>query len=246
MFLTQFSSGSRIEEILSIRIEDLDLKHNYPRFKIRYESSKNGRFAIKRASPEAKKWINEYLKIRDKWLESKRGRSKGKGRNGEKGRLFPMSKQNAIDKWNNALKKAGLHKKDTSSGITTMSTHCLRKLFRKQCKKLGQTDFGRWMSNHGRNIDNTYVYDNYNQEEIDEEYSKCIENLLVFGKTDITNKDIKEHEDRIKALEESNKEMVTLIIDMFKGKPIRLDREIGIFTELIKDKELRKKFEKTK
>jgi integrase len=191
MFLTQFSSGSRIEEILSIRLEDLELDHKYPRFKIRYESSKNGKFTIKRCSPEAKKWIQEYLKIRDEWLESKRNKTKGRGRNGEQGRLFPMSIQNSNDKWNNALKKAGLYKKDTSSGIATMSTHCLRKLFRKQCKKAEQTDFGRWMANHGRNIDNTYIYDDYNPEEIDEEYSKIVPNLLLFGKTEITNIEIK-------------------------------------------------------
>jgi len=190
MFLIQFNSGSRIEEVLSIRLEDLDLHHKCPRFKIRYENSKNGKFTIKRCSPEAKKWIKEYLKVRDKWLESKLNRTKGRGRNGEQGRLFPMSIQNANDKWNNALKKAGLYKKDTSSGIATMSTHCLRKLFRKQCKKAEQTDFGRWMANHGRNIDDTYVYDDYNPDEIDQEYSKIVPNLLLFGKTEITDKEI--------------------------------------------------------
>jgi integrase len=187
MFLTQFSSGSRIEEMLSIRIEDLELNHEFPRFKIRYESSKNGKFTIKRCSPEAKKWILEYLKVRDTWLETKRNKTNDKGRNGEQGRLFPMSKQNANEKWINALKKAGLYKKDTSSGIASMSTHSLRKLFRKQCKKAEQTDFGRWMANHGRNIDDTYIYDDYNPNEIDQEYSKILPNLLIFGKTEITD-----------------------------------------------------------
>ena len=78
LFLTQLSSGSRIEEILSIRLDDLDLRRKYPRFRVRYDDSKNGKQAKKRCSPEAKHYITLYKKERDAWLTSKNERMKKK------------------------------------------------------------------------------------------------------------------------------------------------------------------------
>lgn len=201
MFLMQVSSGCRLEELLDIRMEDLELKYKYPRFRIRHDDSKNGKQAKKRCSREAKQWINRYYTEREQWLETKNNRSKGRGNTGIEGTLFPMSKQNAIDKWNNALKKADLNEIDTQSGLHRRISHTLRKYFRKQCKKAGEELFGKWMSNHDRNVDNTYIYDNCDQKEIDEIYSKCEKELLIFETTDTTDENILKLKEQIDKLQ---------------------------------------------
>jgi len=201
IFLIQLSSGCRLDEILELKMEDIDISHEFPRFRISTDNSKNGHLVNKRMSPEAKKFYKFYLNDRPKWLESKNNRSKGKGKTGIDGRAFPMSKQNAIDKWNNAVKKAGLFEKDSVTGLSRTGSHMLRKYFRKQCKLSGNNDFGRWMSNHGRNIDNTYIFDNFTPKEIDDEYSKVVENLLIFGKTDVTDTKVKKLANKVEELE---------------------------------------------
>jgi len=200
IFLIQMNSGSRLDEILNLKMDNIDINHEFPRFSIGTHDSKNDELAIKRMSPEAKKFYKFYLTEREKWLKTKNNRSKGKGKTGIEGRAFPMTKQNAIDKWNNAVKKAGLFHQDENTGISKTGSHMLRKYFRKQCKKANQMDFGRWMANHGKNIDDTYVFDDYTPKEIDTAYSSVVEHLLVFGKTDVSDPKIRILENKIENL----------------------------------------------
>jgi len=226
LFMVQMTSFSRIEEPLDLTFNDIQLEYELPRIKTSYQYNKNGKMSLKRITPETKKILNDYIKIRNNWLISKlkrQGIKDEKERNklikNEK-RIFPMTKQNATEIWTNAIKKAGLYRKDNDSNKGTMTPHSLRRYaknnFISSYKGNGNNNGEFWANvfmNKGKETDK--VYDTYTNEDLDKQYNYGIEGLIVFEETVDYNKSVIELRNKLKQFEGREK--------IYKDRLISLD-----------------------
>ncbi|MBD3198045.1 MAG: tyrosine-type recombinase/integrase [Candidatus Lokiarchaeota archaeon] len=192
LFMVQMTSFSRLDEILKVKLEDIQLDYEFPRIKIPYTNSKNRTIALKRISPEAKEILLDYLKIRKDYLKNKlikRGIKNKKELEFQiehDDRLFPMSIQNANQIWTTATKKTGLYRKDGNR--CTMGFHSLRRYakmnFIKAYKGVDDKTGKYWANvfmNKGTEADK--VYDDYTSKDFDKQYSYGVNGLIVFANT---------------------------------------------------------------
>ena len=108
-----------------------------------------------------------------------------------------MTRQNANYKWECALKKTKLYKKDENTNRATMTTQCLKRFFKGNAfgTNKGLCDF---FSEHG-NLDQRYI--NISDEQLDKEYAKIVNSLLVYERpydTDIRIKELQKEKDELK------------------------------------------------
>jgi integrase len=152
LYLTLLSSGGRIGEILSLKIDDIDLTKDPTEIEIRGEYTKTGQRRLAFISQEAAQATKEWLKVRDTYLKRRQLRElHALGDKWEtntkieqyKDRIFPFTYRNAITMWRRMINKAGLGRIYNDSGEliedknldkTTMRSkihpHMLRKYFR--------------------------------------------------------------------------------------------------------------------
>lgn len=133
LFMTQLTSGQRLEQMLKLTWDDIQLEHEYPRIFIRKQKGK--RNVKTRITPEAKEYLIEYKKQSDRIIavrEKRTPRSVKKPL--DKNLVFPMSDGTAETMWNNLTNKAGLYIRDSVTPLPLMGTHSLRRYF--------QTHFG--------------------------------------------------------------------------------------------------------
>jgi len=205
MFLLQSSSGMRINEVVKLKIADIDMNQTHPHITIRYGSSKNRKPGRTRMSPEAKETIKEWLKVRKSAFEAAQKRTDKIYRKSDDGRLFPTTTKSARRLWNRLLEKSGFNEKDSSTKYNRykMGVHSLRKYFRSQFSKYNN-DLAKYLMNQRDILDKTYR--EWSDDYLDEHYAKGVNHLLVYGSRseDITkiNEQLNEKEERIKKLEE--------------------------------------------
>ncbi len=115
MVLCLASGGMRLNELLAVTLDDVDLDFVPARMNIRGSSAKNGHDRFTFVSAEAVHALREWLKVRDQYLAVSTKRNEGFAKNGrskaktlDDTRLFPFSDNLAITMWENALKKAGI------------------------------------------------------------------------------------------------------------------------------------------
>jgi len=179
MFLMQATSGSRIQEILTVKISDINFDYEHPRFIIRHTHSKNKKPSKKRMSSEAKKAVYAYLKVRDNYIKSSQARNnKSHDKQIDTDFLFPFSKGTVIDIWNRLLDKAGYGDKDTQTNRRKMGTHALRRFFRTQYGKYNG-DWAKYFMNQRNTLDRTY--EDYSDEELDKQYTKGVKHLFIYN-----------------------------------------------------------------
>ncbi len=174
-------SGSRISSVLKLKRKDIVIDREYPKIKFFYKNVKNGTTKTKRVTPETKHFLEslfEKCNFKDNDL------------------IFPMTRQNANYKWECALQKTKLYKKDENTNRATMTTQCLKRFFKGNAfgTNKGLCDF---FAEHG-NLDQRYI--NISDEQLDKEYAKIVNSLLVYERpydTDIRIKQLqKEIEER--------------------------------------------------
>ncbi|HVP25347.1 MAG TPA: tyrosine-type recombinase/integrase [Methanomicrobiales archaeon] len=117
------SSGSRLGEALSLRLDDLDLGSRPARFRIRDAEGKISRVAF--ISREAAGAIRVYLIVRDRFLASARSR----GGTGGPDLLFPIGTRTFEQVWALALSKARLERFDPVTGRRTLPPGATRRFF---------------------------------------------------------------------------------------------------------------------
>jgi integrase len=117
------SSGARLGEALSIRLEDLDLDSRPARFRVRNAKGQVSRVAF--ISREAVGAIRVYLIVRDRYLASARSR----GGKGAENLLFPLGTRTFEQIWALALSKARLERLDPVTKRRTIPTHATRRFF---------------------------------------------------------------------------------------------------------------------
>ena len=270
-FLVQMTSGSRISEITSLKMEDIDIDHEYPRIYIRSFNSKTGRPIRKRISPEAKEVLIDYLKIRKEIIETRRNRTIPIQYKIPKDddRLFPMGRANAEKMWQTITSKAGLYKLDPQTNFPIMGTHSLRRYFKT---RFGNHDpyLAKYFMGQSTKVDERY--DDWTDEQLDEHYAEGVKHLFInqtpletdnkirqiSKELDKTNESLKNKDDYIKFLGERQKsdnqrierleKLLTRVkyddIDPFSG-PV-LTPEEDYFEDKLEDKIIREKEQRLK
>ena len=202
LFLTLASSGMRIGECLKLKVEDVELDAKPVKVNIRGEITKTGNSRICFVSREAAEAVQEWLKVRSKYLEAACGKSHMYGKPTEDQRLFPFEANTAYAVWKNALRKAGFLKKDTQTNRHTVHPHVLRKFFRTKLGSVIPVDVVEALMGHEGYL--TEVYRRYSQEDLAKFYSLGEAAVTVMAETEEVAKLRAE-------VEERNKQLQTLV-----------------------------------
>jgi integrase len=187
LVLTLASSGMRIGEALQIRLSDVDLSKDPGQIVVRGEYTKSGDTRTVFISREAKEALKEWLRIRDQYLRSARNRNRGlvekaeaKEKPVEDDRLFPFSDRNVREMWENALRKASLWNKDSSTNRSQVRIHALRKFFRSQLALGCPVDIVEALMGHEGYL--TEAYRRYTLKQRAEYYKKA-EHLVTISQS---------------------------------------------------------------
>ncbi len=185
LILTLASSGMRIGEALSITLEDIHLNEEPPSIDIRGENTKNKNLRYTFISKECKEVMIEWLKVRDRYLESSLNKNKGlidSGISGSKtiddDRLFPFSDGTVSQIWLNALEKAEFNFVDRGTHRLQLRIHQLRKFFRSQLALGCPVDIVEALMGHEGYL--TDAYRRYTKKQMSEFYIKN-EHLLYIN-----------------------------------------------------------------
>lgn len=208
-FLTLASSGMRIGEALKIKLDDIDLDRKYeingetitvPTITIRGEYTKTGSPRKAFISKEAKEAIEEWLKIRERYIKTASAKSHRYSKSIDDDRVFPFENNTAYVMWGNALKKAGFDKKDKTTNVTTMHIHVLRKFFRTRMGAVIPVDITEALMGHEGYL--TEAYRKYSDSDLAKFYLKGEHSVMIFNEAAEIAKLREEVEQRNKQLQE--------------------------------------------
>ena len=179
LFLLLASSGIRVGEALKLRLEDVDLTVDPATVYVRGEYTKAGDAYTSFISSEAREALMEWLKVRESYLAVSSGRSRGLGRSkniGDK-RIFPFSVTVAEQMWRNAIIKAGMAERDSSTNRHKLRIHMLRKWFLSQAKLAAPENIVEAWAGHSGYLDDAYR--RYSMDQLREYYKKAEPYLLI-------------------------------------------------------------------
>jgi integrase len=186
--LVLVSSGMRVGELFQIKLSDVDLDTIPPQIVIRGEGTKSGDTRTVFISNEAKEALKEWKKIRGQYINSSKNRSKGLvskdivNEENDK-RLFPFTVENFREVWENALRKAELYTRDSSTGRSQIRVHGLRKFFRSQLALSCPVDIVEALMGHEGYL--TDAYRRYTRKQMGEYYLKGEHYVTIMGTGDI-------------------------------------------------------------
>lgn len=202
LFLVLESSGMRIGEAINANLDDLKIEENPARIEIRGETTKTGNSRYAFVSSEAKQTLEEWLKVRNDYLDAAVRKSKLYPKKKKDNRIFPFDVRTAYAIWKKALHKAELNDKDKSTNREKIHPHVLRKNFRTRLATVIPVDVVEALMGHEGYL--TEIYRRYSLEDLAKFYLKGEHTLLVF--TD-TKKVVELH----KAIEEKNTQLQVLV-----------------------------------
>ena len=187
IFLISSSSGMRIDEVLQLIPDDIDMDNNPVKINIRGTTTKSGNPRLTFISNEAKESIEEWLKVRDDYLLTSYRRSRNKiSKEGKKlfvverrnERLFPFTYAPTRKAWINLIIKSGFDKKDRTTKRYRMHIHALRKYFRTRMALEIPVDVVEALMGHEGYL--TQAYRQYSEDQLGELYNKAVHNINVF------------------------------------------------------------------
>jgi integrase len=229
LFFTLKSTGMRIGEALQITLDELDLNSSPACVTIRGEHTKNGQQRITFIDREAKDVLNEWLKIREKYLEAAVNKNNGLVKNGvakpkaqDDNRLFPFSDSVAEQMWTTAITNAGLLSIDKVTNRKQLRIHDLRMFYRSQLALGCPVDIVEELMGHEGYL--TGSYRQYSKAQMAEHYLKH-EYLLYIQMP----KDIQRIESEFKTELNDNRKLVENLILENAG----FKKEIGVLQEMV-------------
>ena len=213
LVLVLASSGMRINEALTVSLEDINFKSKPAVITIRGENSKTGDNRITFLSSEATQAVNEWLKVRSEYIRTSATRNNGLVKSGrgnlktgeDDGRLFPFSDQNASALWDNALQKAEILTRDKTTNRKQLHYHQLRKFFISQLSLIISKEIAETLAGHNGYL--TGSYRRYTKKQLAEEYLKG-EHLLTIQ----APKEIQEIESEFRAKMQTHSEIIENIV----------------------------------
>lgn len=229
LVLVLASSGMRINEALTVNLDDIDFKPKPAIITIRGENSKTGDNRITFLSSEATQAVNEWLKVRSEYIRTSATRNNGLVKSGrgnlktgeDDGRLFPFSDQNASALWDNALTKAGLLSRDKTTNRKQLHYHQLRKFFISQLSLIISKEIAEMLAGHSGYL--TGSYRRYTKKQLSEEYLKG-QHLLTIQ----APKELQEIESEFKAKMQTHSEIIENLVKKNIGledKLVKMDAE---------------------
>lgn len=196
-FLMLASSGMRIGEALKLKLEDIILDKDPVKIEIRGEYTKTGDPRITFISSETKEVLEEWLKIREAYIKTAIKKSHRYTKPKKDERIFPFTSIVAYCLWNNALDKAQLNGRDSSTNRRKLHPHVLRKFFRTRMGPVISIDVAEALMGHEGYL--TEVYRRYTPENLAAFYKEGEHAVSVFAVGDVTKLKY-EMEERDKAL----------------------------------------------
>jgi len=232
LYLGLESSGMRIGEALQLQLEDVELDKQPCKVNIRGEYTKAGNPRIAFVSSEAKMVIQEWLKVRPRYLKAASGKSHKFGKSVDDLRLFPFEGTTARMIWNNALGKAGFLKKDKTTNRHTIHPHVLRKFFRTKLGSVIPVDVVEALMGHEAYL--TEVYRRYSAEDLAKFYSQGEAALLIFTEAEEVSKLRVEVEEGKKQLQDVVNTLVVENTDL-KRRIQLAEKKIEEIEKLVKE-----------
>jgi len=215
LFLLLSSSGMRIGETLQLKLGDIDLDKTPMRIQIRREYTKTGNPRHAFASKETKEALQEWLKVREGYLEAAIKKSHLFEKKSEDSRLFPFENSAAYAVWRNALKKAKMDERDRSTNFRKIHPHVLRKFFRTRLGTVIPVDIVEALMGHEGYL--TEVYRRYSMEDLAKFYLQGESALLVFTEAgEVT---------RLRQEVEESKEQLQTLVNTLATKSMRQEED---------------------
>jgi integrase len=212
LILTLASSGMRIGESLCITLGEMDIDATPPTITVRGENTKTGNQRFVFISKEAKVTIQEWLKVRNEYIESAQNRNNGFVKCGigtkkstDDDRLFPFSDNVAQQIWTNAVANAKMTSMDKGTGRSQLRIHQLRKFFRSQLAIGCPVDIVEALMGHEGYL--TGAYRRFSRSQMAEYYLKN-EHLLYITMP----KDIQKIESEFKEELNTNRKLIQDIV----------------------------------
>jgi integrase len=196
--LVLLSSGMRIGEALQLLPSDIDLSQKPAKVRIRREITKTKVARETFISTEAVESLNAWMKVRDRYI--KNARERGFTRS-DSPYLFAMSRTGAYRNWDEAVRRAGLFKRDNDTGYATVRIHSLRKYFRSHMALTTNPELVEAWIGHSGGLNDIYAR-HFTPEKIAEEYQKGEHLVTIFSDIDL------ETRKKVDRLEEENKRLM--------------------------------------
>ncbi len=201
LYIVLLSSGMRIGEVLQLKPGDIELSKDPVKVNVRGEYTKTGNPRVTFISREAKEVVEEWLKVRDDYLEAAVSKTGLYDKDPDDPRLFPFSHANAYIMWNKALKKAGYDKRDEATNRHRVHPHTLRKFFRTKLGAVIPVDVVEALMGHEGYL--TEVYRRHSMEDLAKFYKQGEHALLVFtesGEVSKLREEVVQQKDQLQAL----------------------------------------------
>lgn len=199
------STGCRINEALSLDIDDVKFDGDkIAKVSIPGHVTKTGEVRECYCSTEAVRYLKEWLKIRESYMEiaGTRGNGIKVSRPSIEGdtRLFPFTDHTAGQSWNGLTLKAGFGDTDRNTKRRTLHIHMFRKFFRSQLAMKCPVDVVENLMGHEGYL--IGAYGRLTKAQIKESYEKGSSVLHIFGDANVA--EIREELDStVKSLNET-------------------------------------------
>jgi integrase len=198
LFLCLASSGARLNEMLSVNINDIDMNSHPVKMTFRGSNTKNGQQRYTFISDEATAAVQEWLKVRGQYIEMSNAKSKkliemGRAtvKTASDTRLFPFSDASVTAWWNDALSAAGELSLDDVTGRNQLRIHGFRKFFLSQMSLVVSKEIPEMLAGHSAYLSGSYR--RYDDETVASEYLKAMHMVSITG-----SKQVKELESELK------------------------------------------------
>ena len=198
IFLCLASSGARLDEMLTVRMNDVVLDSNPAKMTFRGSNTKNKKQRYTFISDEAVAAVREWLKVRDEYIEMSNAKSKkliDRGlatvKTADDPRLFPFSDAAVTKWWNEALEGCGEFTTDDVTNRNQLRIHGFRKFYISQMSLVISKEIPEFLAGHSGYL--TGAYRRYDEETVAAEYLKAMHMVSITG-----TKQIKELENELK------------------------------------------------
>ena len=177
-FLFLSSSGIRPKELLQITLPMIDFDTKPVTISLPGKITKTGDPRITFISAECTSYLKEWLKIREKYINSAIVKTKHLcNKSADDNRVFPFSYDVPWTRWNNLLKKTGYDKRDTTTNRHVLHIYSLRKFFLSQMKLEVPQVVPEALAGHEEYLDDAYR--RFSREELGEYYRKAESRLTI-------------------------------------------------------------------
>ena len=189
LVLFLISSGCRLGETLLLTLDDIEINGDgIGKVSIPGGVTKTGDPRLTFISEESVAILKEWLKVRPAYMVS--AQSKANGLNGTRPdpatdtRIFPFGLNTIIGAWNLAVEKAGVSRRDRTTGRKTLHLHMTRKFFRSQIALKIPVDIAEALMGHGAYL--TDAYRRYSKAQLAEFYKKGESAVTILSSGDIS------------------------------------------------------------